>query len=303
MNNFTFIVIVFLILSLALVGSGFYKENERLHKDLIGKTEQLKRISDNAVVLENKYLEASKLKEKLEKEWAKEKDYLQGRLKVMSSVSYHINEAAKRSENHDLIHKGEKGFSMTEIGFKDGPPVGYVLIFDSGKIISKLYNFELESKQVISRDEKTGKYTIISKADYILKTPHLPQNENWVNKAYPLPLKNGTAYIDPTESNKSKKKFHWLAPVLNAGVLVNTYDAKLSLGPSIMGYGVSKYDLKWKFLDLGLDWSDKSNLSLSVTPFSYRLFDPFLKNTFVGPALALDQKGQTMYFLSIKVGL
>src|SRR5690349_1013604 len=70
-------------------------EKERLNTELIGKTEAYKQLSEHAAKLEIKYKTQEELRAELEKNWANEKDELQGRVKILSNATYLIREQAR----------------------------------------------------------------------------------------------------------------------------------------------------------------------------------------------------------------
>lgn len=277
-------------------------EKERLHTELIGQKEAYQQLSEHAAKLEIEYKTQEELKAELERNWKAEKDALQGRIKILSNATFLIREQARRENRSDLVYEGaEVKYLFNEIRFKDGPPVGYVLIFDDGRVTSKLYNHQISVNTAVSRDESTGRYDIVSKADYILKSPHLSLNgKNWMNEPYPLKITGGRALIDPTEPVQLEKRFHLWSPTLNGGFNVGS-DLKAAVGVSLMGYGYSKRDLDWKFLQFGVDYSKQNEYGIHLIPAMYRPFPCYLKNTYLGAGIGLDNRGYQP-FLSLSVG-
>lgn len=281
-------------------------ENERLHEELIGQTTKYQQLSEFSAKLEIQYKNQQDIMKKLEKDWASEKDNLQGRIKVLSNATFLIREKAQTSNTSDLVYVGNKmKYVVNEIRYNEGPPVGYVLIFDDGRVISKLYNHTIDVKTAVSREESTGKYVIISKADYILKSPSLNvNNQNWYNKPYPLKIIGGSASVDPSEPIVSaKKKLYFWTFNLNGNVHFYTNGVAPALSTALMGYGYSMRDLDWKFLDLGLGYVNSTKgITLDLTPVLYRPIPKILRNTYVGPGISLDSYG-LKYFLGINIGL
>lgn len=281
---------------------GLLGDKVRLHAELIGQKEAYQQLSEHAAKLEIQYKDQKDLQAELEKNWKAEKDALQGRVKILSNATFLIREQARRENRSDLVYEGAQvKYLFNEIRFKDGPPVGYVLIFDDGRVTSKLYNHQISVNTAVSRDESTGRYDIISKADYILKSPHLSQTgKNWMNEPYPLKIVGGTAIIDPTEPVQLEKRFHLWSPTLNGGFNVGS-DLKAAVGVSLMGYGYSKRDLDWKFLQVGVDYSKQNEYGIHLIPAMYRPFPNYLKNTYFGVGVGLDDRGYQP-FLSLSVG-
>ncbi|MDX1471018.1 MAG: hypothetical protein R3213_05945 [Flavobacteriaceae bacterium] len=305
-KNFKFVIIGVVALSLfAFVGKYLdsLNENKRLHQELVGKTDKYKQLTDYVANLERKYVEQKELTRVAEEQFGRERGELKGRIKVLSNATYLIRERARRSNSSDLVYEG-KGvkYVFNEIRFQDGPPIGYVLIFDDGRVVSKVYNHSIDVKTAVSRDEDSGKYNILSKADYVLRSGHRkPDGKNWFGVPYPMKITGGTALIDPTEPNKSSKRFYLWAPRYNFGVNFNKEGAAPGIGASLMGYGYSKRDLDFKFLELGLQYEEIDGIGFTFKPLLWRPFSDTLPNTYIGPGMSYDKSGQD-YFLGISVG-
>lgn len=299
--NFKVIVgIVIVVLLFKLLGS--YNENKRLHTDLIGQQEKYVQISKHAAKLENQYVNQATLKAKLEAEWANEKNALKGRVKILSNATYLIREKARKENRSDLAYQGKKvKYLFNEIRFKNGPPIGYVMIFDNGKVISKVYNHVIDVKTAVSRDEDNGKYSIVSKADFKLRSGHLKHDGvNWFNKPYPLKIVGGTAYIDPTEKAEHLRFYLWsprLSAGFNAGIDTEGTFSKPSAGISLMGYGSNKRDLDFKFVHFGVGFGRTSeDFDINFVPVHWRPFRKTLPNTYIGIGIGTGSRGQNYFF-------
>lgn len=281
---------------------GVMSENTRLHTELIGQTEKYKQISDYAAKLEIKYSDQAKLEEELNKKFAAEKDELNGRIKILSNATFLIREKARDGSHSDVVYQGDKlKYVINEIRFNDGPAVGYVLIFDDGRVVSKLYNHTIEVNTAVARDEDSGRYSIVSKADYVLKSPSINVNGEkvWLNKPYPLKIVGGTALVDPTEKNQLTSGLKLWAPHINGGLSAGAGASGAFLRPgvdvSIAGYGVTKNDLDWKFLHLGFDIdTELKDPGIHLVPFSYRFWPSVLTNTYVGPGVGFTKSGPNL---------
>ena len=279
--------------------TGLIGENKRLHTELIGETEKYQQLSDHAAKLEIKYSDAKALEERLNADFASERSALERRIKVLSNATFLIREKARTAGTSDLTYQGETlKYVVNEIRFKDGPPVGYVLIFDDGRVVSKIYNHQIDVKTAIARDEDSGRYSIVSKADFILKSPSINVNGErvWLNQPFPLKIVGGTATVDPTEKNQLYPHFMLWAPHLNGGVSLGAGASGAFLRPSLdfslAVFGITRNDLDWKIVQLGLDIdTELSDPGAHLTPFSYRFWPSVLTNTFVGPALGWSSKG------------
>lgn len=310
MNQLAYKIIFTIIVLLGLAYAGqkiydLYSEKQRLHQELIGQKEKYVQLSDRAAKLENQYVDQQTLRSKLEREFEQEKDALIGRIKVLSNATFLIREKARKSGQSDLVYQGSRvKYVLNEIRYNDGPPLGYVLIFDDGRVVSRIYNHKLEVKSAVSRDESSGRYSVVNRADYILKSPSLNLNgeKNWFNKPFPLPISSGTAFIDPSEPRNLKKRFHLFAPHLNANLNFTDFDAvNAGLGISVMGYGYTKNDLDYKFIQIGAQ-SNGTNFVATLTPVMWRPLPQYLSNTYIGPGVSHDGRNFG-YLLGLQVGL
>lgn len=278
-------------------------ERTRLFTELVGQKQAYEQLSAKAAKLEVDYQNQVDLRAAAEKRFANEKAALEEHIKVLADATFLIKEKAREENNSDVVFNGPNSqFVLNEVKFNDGPAVGYVLIFKDGRVVSKMYNHEIKINTVVSKDETSGRYSVISKADYILKSPSLnPNGKSWTNQPYALNIVGGTALIDPTEPLIYKKYFQWWNPKLNLNANIDPNGIYPGAGVSLMGYGRTKDDLDFKFGQLGFEIADKS-LYPTFTPILWRPFDSFIDNTYVGPGVSLSPTG-IRYFLGIQVGL
>lgn len=294
--------LLIILILVALYAIDLYRSKDRLHEDLIGKTQEFEKLSEYAALLERKYIPQEELQKKLEEEFKAEKEALEGRIKILSNATFLIREKARVEKNSDISYQGSKmKYVVNELRFENGPAVGYVLIFDDGRVVSKIYNHEIDVKTAVARDEASGKYSIVSKANYILKSPSMNKSGEWFNKPYPLKIVGGTAFIDPTEPIKRDKQFFLFSPNVNANLNFSAKGVAPGLGVSIMGYGESKRDLDWKFLQFGAQLDKNQDLGLTFNPVLYRPFGDFLSNTYIGPGISFDKNGSNL-FLGLQIG-
>lgn len=281
---------------------GMVGENVRLHTDLIGQQEKYKQLSAYAAKLEIDYATQEELRKQLEVKFAAEKDELSGRIKILSNATFLIRDQARKTGASDVVYQGETlKYVINEIRFSDGPPVGYVLIFDDGRVVSRLYNHAISVNTAVARDEDTGRYSIVSKADYILKSPSLNTKGEkvWTNKPYPLKITGGTALVDPTEQNPLVPRLQLWAPHINGGMSAGAGLAGAFLRPtvdfSVSGFGKTRNDLDWKFLHLGFDIdSSLADLGAHLLPFSYRFWPAVFTNTYVAPGVGWNASGANL---------
>lgn len=300
--SYTIIAIVTLYFGNRAVSyiKGLSSENTRLHTELVGQTDKYKQLSEHAAKLEIQYVDQQTLTKQINEKFAQEKSALEGRVKILSNATFLIRETARKTNASDVVYQGQSvKYVINEVRFdKDGPPVGYVLIFDDGRVVSKLYNHEIQVNTAVSRNETTGKYDIVSKADYVLKSPSLNNGSNtiWTNKPYALDITAGEAYVDPTEPNQLTPSLQLWAPHLNGGIsgAIGSIGAEMrpSVDVSFAGYGITKNDLDWKFLHIGVDSDiDFKDPGLHIMPFSYRFWPSILSNTYIGPGIGFSKSG------------
>ncbi len=306
-KNILYSVLGVVLVILAIKGlkyvDGILDENNRLHTDLIGKTEAYQQLSEHAAKLEIQYKSADDIRKQAEKKFKNEMGAMEDKIKILSDATFLIKEKARESNNSDVVFNGpNSSYILNEIRFQDGPPVGYVLIFKDGRVVSKIYNHEIQVNTAVSKSENTGHYVIISKADFVLKSPSLnPGGKVWANVPYPLDITGGTAWVDPTEPVLLQKRFHLWNPKVNANINLDPLGVYPGAGVSLLSYGLTKNDLDYRFLQLGFQVNGQV-LEPTITPVLWRPFSGLLSNTYVGPGVTY-RSGLVGYFLGVQVGL
>lgn len=300
---FLFLLKVATVLGICYFVYGLYRDKndaERKYNEIVGKEEQFKRINDYVADLEKKYISEKQINEEAEKRWGEQKKNLEGRVKYLSDTLFVLRNEEEQGKLDDskLIE-----VSMQKDG-KKGPPLCYVKLDKDNKVYKKVYDFEINVDTAMSRDEDSGKYFILTKANLTLLDAPLVDSE-WKSKPYPLKISSGTAIIDPTEKSL-ENKFYWFNPKLNGGInfgaSAGIFFSKPTIGVSWMGYGLTKNDLKWKFINTGVDFDTKfNNPGINFSPFLYRPFDSFIVNTYIGPGINYTSSG-TGYYLGLSLG-
>lgn len=309
---------LFLILTLAGLGWFAYTTYLKLHdteakyQELVGEHDGYQKLSDYAASLERKYVDEKILREKLEKDWAAEKSALQGRIKILADSTFSTKSGQSALQGADYVDPNGQ-WSLFEARYlvdgKSGPPGCWFQVYKDGTGITKVYDHRIQVSLAVSRSDDDGKYTILTKAAYILSEPDVEEKykhePGWKDVVYPLEVSGGTATIDPTELPDQPKFWLW-SPHLNGGINFGSepggFYARPALGVSFMGYGATRNDLKWKFLNAGVSFeTDLSFFDLSLMPFLYRPFDSFIANTYIGPGVSLSTRG-TGYFLGLSLG-
>ena len=288
-------------LALAIIAFSVFalwNKNKQLHEELLGKTEKYKQLSNYVASLEIKYTNQKGLNKAFSKEFSKEKKHLKGRAKIFSNVKFLSNEKVRKTPDFDIE---TSDYVLTEITYKNGPPIGYVALYKGNSVQSKIYDHEIEVKTLVGKDDKTGRYTILSKSNFILKEkPKVSKHLKWVGEPFALKIVGGTATINPLEKNPLVPKWQWFAPHLNAHLSFGE-SVSAGLGVSFLGYGVTDNDLKLKFLDVGVVSNEKDNtFDISIIPVSWRALSPVLNNTYLGVGYNLNREN---WVLDIGIGL
>lgn len=295
------IALILVVVVLAFLYSRSLKDNKVLFKNLVGKTEQAKKLTKEVLLLENRYVSQEELQKKAKVEFNSVMKLLNSTIKELTQTNLAIKEKATKQSKSTIIVEGEDGFSANEVSFKDGPPVGYVLNYNDGEVISKLYDFEIILDSITTKDEKSGRYKIATKANYVLKSLSLA-NQKWLNKKYPLNVSNGVSYIDPTERIKSRNRLYLLNPKFNIGINLVDKDIVPTLGVSVASYGPSKEESSLKILNFSAFLRQDDSLGLLIHPVLFRLAPRMFPNTFVGPSLHFDNSSVN-FSLGVQVGL
>jgi hypothetical protein len=309
LNNFKNIVVGVLLICIAVfVYREYknYKENNRLHQELIGQKTAYEQLSKHTAKLEIKYEDQEKLGKALIEYWKDVAISKDERIKMLSDATFLISKHYQRTDGPDYFFETPKKtqnyvFNEVRLDGPDSPPIGFVMIKSDGRTYKGTYAFEIRVDTLQTVDEGSGKVKVYSKAFLIPKDNGLagkrrPDLKQWKGLEYPLNITGGTALIDPTVKRTDTKRLRLWAPRLNGGV--NTVagteglEFKLGLDVSLAGWGRSRNDLDWKFLGLQLNTnSEFNNVGLGLIPASYRLFQPWLTNTYLGPILGISTKG------------
>ena len=284
-----------LIVVLAISNYFSYHGKKILHQELIGQKQKYHQLSAHAASLGVEYMSQKDLIVAINDKFSKEKNALKGNIKILSNQVFQTNHSKRTLKKFD-VENAE--VALSEISYENGPPLGYIAIYRTSDITSEMYKHEISVNTVVSKETKTGKYTIISKADFILKEePKVESSKKWFNKPFPLNITKGTAMIDPTEEIIMKPEFYWWNPKFNLSVAVRE---KLSVGvsASLMGYGVGRNDLDFKIVTLGLQ-KINDEVDISIVPFSFRPVKKVLPNTYLGIGKFLNSN----WFLGLEVSL
>jgi hypothetical protein len=168
--------------------------------------------------------------------------------------------------------------------------------------------------------DKQWKYGIYQ-LDYHIRTIQTEQedgqintyNEVWfennkrkMSKGVEVPVQISSSEF--TQTLKTDKEFFLWAPHINFNIDfgIGTFDADSPIVPgisvSMSGYGRTKNDLDWKFVELGLS-SNGDYTYFKFMPFSYNIgnFVPLVSNTFVGPFVGFSTGGETTFGIGLSI--
>lgn len=290
----TLVFYLTILVSVIVIGQYFLGKSRYLHEELIGTKQKYEKLSKNSAILEVNYqknLKDLKDAQNLVDSFKKEIDLLKGRVRVLSDATFLIKERARKTNKSDVTYVSEDGtYLVNEIRFNNGPAVGFITINKDGDVISKLYNHEINLKTATSVDDKTGKYTIINKASWILKSPSL-QN-GWFNKPFPLEITGGKAFVDPIIQDY-RYKLRFFNPTIGLSTQISSKTG-IGLGISFITLGKTSKNATFKFLELGLTYKNKE-LYPYIAPILYRPWENVLHNTYIGPYFLYDNQ-LTPYF-------
>lgn len=304
LSNIKNVLVAVLITSIVIMGFFLYDlftEKDRLHTELIGTKEKYEQITVNLAKLEIDYKKQSDLIEQQKKEFAeviKSKDEM---IKMISEAIFSHRGINRKYQGSDLT-KPNYTFNEVRLDGDNSPPIGWVMIDKNNIVRSGAYKFDIAVETLQTIDEKTGKVKVYSKAYYIVKQDGLANRSDttlkkWKNQRYPLPITGGTAMIDPTvANNNTAKRLFLFAPRL--GMSMNTVGNKKgvtatpSLNLSLSGYGHSKNDLQYRFIEVGVgvNTNDISDVQVNFKPVMVRPFKKLLPNTYVGPVVTWGPK-------------
>jgi len=117
-------------------------------------------------------------------------------------------------------------------------------------------------------------------------------------------VKVTTQIVEKTEIKPEPTKgFIWLPLNLNAGLGLTEKREVLAMGDvTLLGWGVSKNDLSFKFASVGVDYNKVQGCGFHITAISYRLIPKVFTNTYMGLGYGISPKERSAQ-LSIEFGL
>lgn len=220
---------------------------------------------------------------------------------ALNDATYVIRQNAKTDPKADLVYNGKQKYVFHEIHLPDqdgvrGPAIGYVMIHADGRVVSKVYNFDLKVNTAINGNPP--EYKVYNTADLYMKQSGLAHRSDsikvdWTNKPYKLEIENAELLVNINKIEKDKIVLDFYADFGVNGIVV-LKNAEPDLRPNVGFNFLSLRNdriVKYRFLRFGAGYSPKDNVfDFSVAPVLYNLGNliPFMHNTYIGPILGYD---------------
>lgn len=295
------------------------ENTEKKYVDILGSEESSSEIDELKTQLAISYRNQQALVQELKQVWGTLLKERHERVKSLQDNQVAVGPKKTTKGKSDYTHttpEGTQSYIINELRVNgpDSPPLGYVLVDNLGKVTKKAYKFKIKIESAQLKDDKTGKIRVISRAFLIPEEDGLagkrrPDFKKWSNIPYPLKNVDGSVIIDPVEpvSKSAKEKGLVKLPLnLNVGsgyfASNKVQGSKITGDITLLGYGRDKYDLDWKYFNLGINYSDSQGIGYHVVPAYYRPFPKTLTNTYLGVGYNW-QPNDNQGFLGISVGL
>lgn len=326
---FTNLVSVLTLLGAIFFAYNYYMDKEQENKErklleeryakLINTKEDGK-LLEYATQLATAYKDQAELAKETRDAWKELAKEREERIKMITSSTISVPDTVEAQDEPDYQFKtplGTEGYTLNELRIegKDSPPIGYVMIKKDGRTYKKNYKFEIKVESVQLKDDLTGKIRVITRAYMVplengLAEDRRPDLKKWKDEKFPLEVSGGEVVVDPKEPllpDSREKGIVWWPMNINAGFglfsnALGDTQTKFYGDTNLLGYGISKRDLDWKILHLGVNYNDTSGIGFHIMPFTYRALPSILVNTYVGPGYSVDNRGSG-YFLGVNIGL
>ena len=283
------------------------RQEARKYSELIGKYEDYEQIKDSLAKLRVEYKDQKSLISEIEKRFESVRLEKNEKIKALSQAVFDLEKKNRKYVGDDLVSNRRNPYVYNEIRISgdDSPPIAWIMRSEDGTLRSGLYKFDIEVETLKTQDDKTGRIKFYSQANYVLRQDGISNRKDsnlkkWSGIKYPLKIKGGVAYVDPTQESDKKNKF-MLALATGLGVdYISSKDenfgARPNLNLSLFGFGKSKTDLKFKFAQFGVGVGESHGVSFDVKPVMWRPFN-FMPNTYVGAGVFISSgagKGATL---------
>jgi len=222
----------------------------------------------------------------------------------LHKLSDHVYKAGTGDENEQYFKKiyiTEK----TKDGKKVRIPVAWAIFYPNRPAAKKwktgVYPLEFKTK-IVQTEQNDGQWNTYVET-------WAENNKDSKSKGIKLPLRITIA--DFKQVKNKDKEFYWWAPHFNLNIDLGSANFKNQnedsfiyggISFSVAGYGRTKNDLTWRFLDFGIS-TNGDDTYLKFSPVNYNIGEPlpFINNTFVGPFVGISNKGENVYGVGLSV--
>jgi hypothetical protein len=180
-------------------------------------------------------------------------------------------------------------------------PIAWAMFFPNREADKQwktgVYPLEYHS-EIIQSEQEDGQWNTYTRVWF-------ENNKDSASKGLEVPVK-----IESSEFKQVKnedERFYLWAPHLNLNfdlTLSSDLDtgAAGGLSLSLMGYGRTKNDLTWQFLDFGISTNGDVTYG-KITPFKYNIGRhlPLIENSFIGPFFGYSTDGDTMWGVGLSI--
>jgi len=227
------------------------------------------------------------------------------KMKGNIDATYLIHSYARKTNSPDFVYKkdGDVRYLFHEIHLnekgKDGPALGYVMIYPDGRVVSGVYKHEIQTRTeiVYEKEEVVTK----NKAYLVMKQSGLANRKgsdrvNWKNVPYELELISVEESFNVEVVKRRKIVFDFCPEIGVNGIMVfkdQEFDVIPSLGFSVISYKDGE-KIKYRFLKFAVGVRDLSaGANISFSPVLYNLGNKisYINNTYLAPVLGYDKRG------------
>lgn len=206
---------------------------------------------------------------------------------------YEDEEKPSRSfEDYDLVREMEDGSELK---------TGWVKYHPEWEGDDKLvqYHYPLEYKlDIIRAQERDGGFTYFTEA--WIENNFVPSQRG---QKFPITLEE----VNFEEKPLIEKRWMW-NPRLGLEIGATTDALFPAIDFSLFSYGLTKSDMDWRFMTVGLGmagWYEESNSVglVTFTPVSYNLGKalPVVENLFIGPTISASTEADTGYGFTLQI--
>ena len=253
-------------------------EMARLRKDNTAMLELIKKNNEN---IQNIGAISTKMNENLSLE-----------LRKLSDHSYKSGTGDLNEQYFKKIYAKEKDVDGNVIEI----PIAWSIYYPNKPKAERwktgIYPIEYKTK-IIQTEQQDGQWNTYVEA-------WAENNKDKASQGKELPLKLEMAEF--IQLKKKSKEFFWWSPHINLNLDIafgSDVDVNTGGGISIStsGYGRTKNDLTWRFVDFGLS-TNGDEYWVKFTPFAYNIGNnlPIISNSFLGPFIGYEFNDQPIVF-------